>query len=148
MNNILAKNCIQLRNNVDNSIWIDQQIGVLQGDPLSPLLFNVLVQDVVQAVCGDTSVGMLLYADDMAIYSRSRGDLQRAVNAIADWASENQLIINTRKTEMMIFRKGGRLSSEDKITCNGEIINITNCFRYLGMSLQPTLLQEDPFGYM
>jgi Reverse transcriptase (RNA-dependent DNA polymerase). len=40
--NILVYNQVQINDGISQSGWINQTIGVLQGDPLSPLLFNVL----------------------------------------------------------------------------------------------------------
>lgn len=42
ISNIIAENYVQISNGIDKSKWISQTNGVLQGDPLSPLLLNVL----------------------------------------------------------------------------------------------------------
>ena len=49
---------------------------------------------------------MYIYADDMAVASRSRTQLQRAVDMLVEWADANELEINQEKTELMVFRKG------------------------------------------
>ena len=50
---------------------IQQTNGVLQGDPISPLIFNVVTHDVVQRVQTE-EVRMWLYADDMILLSERR----------------------------------------------------------------------------
>jgi hypothetical protein len=50
-----------------------------------------------------------MYADDMALASNNREQLQKGFDALADWAEGNHLKINHQKTEQMEFRKGGRL---------------------------------------
>ena len=42
MSNKLAKNLVQVYDSVAISNWTSQTNGTLQGDPLSPILFNVL----------------------------------------------------------------------------------------------------------
>ena len=48
--NILAANTIHIDDNVTTSKGIIQTNGVLQGDPLGPLLFNIATHDVVQRI--------------------------------------------------------------------------------------------------
>ena len=39
----------------------------------------------------------------------------------------------------MVCRRGGRLTEEDQVTCNGQILKVTNSFRYLGVTIQVTV---------
>lgn len=48
--NIMAENYIQINDSVGKSNWISQKNGVLQGDPMSPILFNILTHDVGMAI--------------------------------------------------------------------------------------------------
>ena len=60
ISNILSENWIQVDDNVGKSEWISQRNGVLQGEPLSPILFNVLTHDVVKEV-KETSKDVSIY---------------------------------------------------------------------------------------
>ena len=48
---------------------ISQKAGVLQGDPLSPLLFSIATADVTQILEG--TANMYIYAYDMALTDQS-----------------------------------------------------------------------------
>ena len=46
--NILKYNTLTIDNNIERSNPIVQTNGILQGDPLSPLLFNIATADVIK----------------------------------------------------------------------------------------------------
>lgn len=75
----------------------------------------------------------------MALGSHDKEELQRAIQALEKWADQNELKINKEKTEHMVFRKGGRLSQDDKIFLKQEPLQTTNHVKYLGMTLQSTM---------
>lgn len=137
--NILAANQVQISDGISQSDWIDQTIGVLQGDPLSPLLFNVLTHDVSSKIKeGVQNLNVYIYADDMALASDNIEDLQKGMDLLTEWADDNELMMNLRKTELMVFRRGGRLPKTDFIVCGGHILTPTRQFAYLGFTLQVT----------
>ena len=77
--------------------------------------------------------------DDIVIGSPDRTDLQTTIDSLEEYAEENNLLINTDKTVQMVFRKGGRIAAVDKITYKGEELKVVNSFKYLGITLQPTI---------
>ena len=74
---ILSSNTIQIDDNLQRSKQLEQTNGVLQGDPLSPLLFNIMTMDIVDAVI-TKHLNIYMYADDTVIASRSQEELQAA----------------------------------------------------------------------
>lgn len=140
IHNILRVNTVKISDNITMSKEIIQTNGVLQGDPLSPLLFNIATYDVVQRLRQEAeTVRIYIYADDMVIGTHSRTELQRAIDALKLWAKENKLKINTSKTVQMIFRKGGRIATDDRVTMDGAPLQIVHSFKYLGVTLQTTM---------
>ena len=137
--NILRRNNVQISDSITMSADITQTNGVLQGDPLSPLLFNIATHDVVQSIREQApNIKMYIYADDMVLGSHDRVELQEATYAIEKWADQNELQINRDKTEHMIFRKGGKTSTADKIFMKQEPLQTVNHVKYLGVTLQTT----------
>lgn len=116
-----------------------QTTGVAQGDNLSPLLFSVLLADFPALISSKHPlVKVLLYADDIVMYSHSRVHLQSSLRTLAEYVETSSLTVNTSKTQAMKFRKGGRLSTRDVLRLNGESIAFVSSFTYLGITLTPT----------
>ncbi|KAJ4447501.1 hypothetical protein ANN_09508 [Periplaneta americana] len=67
---ILSTNYVQVNDNLTTSKPIKQTIGILQRDPLSPLLFNLSTMDIIKAVRKD-KVKVFIYVDEMTILSES-----------------------------------------------------------------------------
>jgi hypothetical protein len=87
----------------------------------------------------DTRV--IMYADDLAISASNRTTLQNAINTLNEWCQRNGMTINSTKTKVMKFSKGGGPSATDRnfFSCNQQPIELVNEFNYLGILLQPTL---------
>ncbi|CAB4041427.1 Hypothetical predicted protein, partial [Paramuricea clavata] len=118
--------------------------GVPQGSILGPLLFALLINDLHTEV---TECKILLYADDTVVYFSHRNISQletivnEEVNKIAKWMSENHLTLNLKKgkTEFLLFGSAKRLGKESSspinIKINGEHLNQTTQYKYLGVLL-------------
>jgi hypothetical protein len=103
--------------------------GVTQGDPLSPTIFNIVVDAVVRyrlslvldGAESDDGIGrsvaeqlVLFYADDGLVASRNVEWLQMAVDCLSELFTRVGLRTNIAKTKVMICEAGyisGRLSS-------------------------------------
>ena len=48
---------------------------------------------------------MLLYADDIVIFSKSAEELQESLNLLVDYCNRWKLNINVKKTKLMVLRK-------------------------------------------
>ena len=77
-----------------------------------------------------------MYADDIAIGSQNRQDLQEFMDSVAEWAGKNLLQLNEQKTVHMTFQKGGRTKESDRIHYSGDPLQRVTYFKYLGMTLQ------------
>ena len=78
---ILRENTIRIHDGLTHSQGIQQTNVILQGDPISPLIFNVLTHDVVQRIQTE-EVRIWLYADGMILLSERREPLQEVINKV------------------------------------------------------------------
>lgn len=123
---------------------IASKVGVMQGDQLSPLLFNLFINDLTDKLkdLGDryapsfdgvTSVPLLKFADDVGALSTTRGGLQKMVSAINEFCDEWNLKINADKTQIVEFRKGKRKTTQATIWIGGNKLREVDSYKYLGL---------------
>jgi hypothetical protein len=119
----------------------DYNIGLRQGCSLSPALFNIFIDDILDRLEGANThppvirkrqVVGLLFADDLAVGATTIG-LQRAINCIKDYCDEWSLKINVTKTKIVVFKKGRKLGRDEKWNLGGEEIKIIKEVKYLGV---------------
>ena len=118
-------------------------VGVRQGECLSPFLFCMYINDLegelMQNGIDGIDIGMLklyllLYADDIVIFSMSSEGLQNGLDVLCDYCQRWKLTVNTDKAKVMIFRKGGNLPRNLSFRYQGSNIEIVNEFVYLGIT--------------
>ena len=129
---------------------IECPAGVKQGCKLSPILFALLINEVakkVKTLCrggfqfmpGTEILKILLFADDIALFALTPANLQNAINVLVTIAGQMGLKINSQKTKIVVFRKGGYLGKSEEWAINGEKIEIVNNYKYLGYLLRTKL---------
>jgi len=82
-------------------------------------------------------VFIILYADDIVFFGNTAKELQENlyiyIYLIEEYCNRWKLVVNTNKTKIMIFRKGGRLPINISFKYNNCEIEIVNKFNYLGV---------------
>ena len=119
-----AKSCVKLNGKM--SEYFNCNVGVRQGENLSPLLFAIFLNDFeytisrkysglttladeTNALLSDEDVEyfikmyVLLYADDTIVLAESPEELQKALNAVFEYCRDWKLTVNTTKTKIVIF---------------------------------------------
>ena len=124
---------------------INSNLGLKQGCPLSPMLFNLYiddVKDIFDAQCDpvtitDTDISHFLYADDLVLVSLSQEGLQRSLDKISEYSQKKSLTISIQKSKSMIFNTAGRLI-KTPFYINGEHLEPVKSFCYLGFEVVPS----------
>ena len=110
------KACIRL-SPVISTDWFNVTTGVHQGDPLSPTLLNLFINDLIVYIkslhlgvnIGDSlCISILLYADDIILLAQTEGDLQIILNGLNDWCNNWKLRVNLKKSNIIHFISGRR----------------------------------------
>lgn len=83
--------------------------GVTQGDPLSPIIFNVVVDAVVRCFRANLALGSvscIFYADDGWVAGHSQELVQLGVDTLTDLFGRMGLAMNPSKTVAMVGHPG------------------------------------------
>jgi hypothetical protein len=85
--------------NGEASDWFLRSKGVLQGSPLSPCLFNIFVDGLLEDLNdGATAVPRsLFYADDGTLLASSSAEIQRLLDTVAAWSARYRMTLNVKK---------------------------------------------------
>ena len=114
-----------------------------QGEPLSPLLFILFVNDVHSELDADSEAVngisiqqkcqiLLLFADDMVLFLTDPVELQLLLNKLYKYSTEWGLEVNTWKTKICVFQKR-RSNIDFNWSYNGLNLEIVDSCSYLGV---------------
>ena len=113
--------------------------GVRQGCPLSPLLFNIYIEELVREAVEDMEEGIkvggrwikaLRFADDQAMLARNQKGLQAMMDRLNTTSTEYGMKINIKKTKVLKISKGKE--TVVRIQIGGKPIEQVKEFCYLG----------------
>ena len=127
-------------------------VGVRQGENLSPFLFAVYLNDVEEFMFINNVQGLselcenlenefnvylrlfvLLYADDTILLSEKPTELQYQLDVFHQYCKTWHLKVNSSKSKIVIF--GRHISTTNTVfKYNNEILELVNSFKYLGVT--------------
>lgn len=132
----------RVRINGQYSRTFETAVGVRQGSALSPLLFSVFINGVVEewkraglgVVVGDRAVAGLLIADDIVLIAPSTHELQRALDIMDEYARKHRFRFNASKCAVVACAT----QSETGVpwSLQGESIPEARHYKYLGVVFQ------------
>src|SRR5258705_3720333 len=123
--------------------------GVMQGDPMSAILFNLFLSDFDEEMKGEeipkinffhtkAEIAYLQFADDVALFAENALYLQKLLNITQKYFIQNKLKVNEKKSKIMIFKKGGRGKKQERFYLNEQKLEIVQSYKYLGVKFQHT----------
>ena len=138
IDNFLQHRQFQIRIGSALSDWHSQEEGVPQGSILSPILFEIKINSIIETISSDTNSS--LYVDDflIAYTSKSKMDcterhLQQQLNKIENWANQNGYKFSTSKTQVVHFCKRNKCVKNPELSLYKQKIPVKNEAKFLGV---------------
>ena len=119
--------------------------GVRQGAILSPLLYSVFVDELLDilsesghgVMIGDNYCGAPMYADDLALIADSPEDLQAMLDIVSSYAHAWRYTFNAQKSAVLVFGEAPRCRAaarnSRRWTLDGAVIQESNEYHHLGV---------------
>ena len=110
-------------------------VGVPQGAVLSPTLFAIYINDLVQELNRDSVC--YAFADDLVVIAKGEFQLQRIINLTQQWSERNGIEINKAKSGIIQVRKDRRTPRPIARSYMG--YPIVDEYKYLGVLIDSSL---------
>ena len=120
-------------------------VGVAQGSLISPFLFNIYLEDLLQKLQTlDLSIeDLFAYADDLLVLCYSLTELEKVISLIKEWSSHYNLKLNPTKSGILeLLPRSRRIKSYLEIGSKFCDIPIVGDYQYLGMCINQKLTSE------
>lgn len=145
-----------LRGDEEQTLWQGElshptlrRMGIKQGCPLSPFIFDLIMEAVLESVeedCGIFRLNqdgritlpiVLAYADDIIIIAEKPEHLELIVKSIKEYLATVGLNINEDKCQLLVRDPTG--PTQDHVTILGKSYEVRKTLKYLGIYLTPKL---------
>lgn len=117
--------------------------GVRQGCSMSPTLFNIYMNDIIQKwkliinpgikINRERKINILLYADDVVLIQKTENDLQYSLHILNQIAKNYNFKISKSKTKIMAFL--GKMQIRSKIIIDEQPLEQVSNYKYLGCEM-------------
>ncbi|XP_060579355.1 uncharacterized protein LOC132736271 [Ruditapes philippinarum] len=126
-----------------NTDWFYVNTGLKQGCSLSPLLFNLYINDLALKLKATGSgvdidgenIPILLYADDIVLVAESENDLQSMLNVLHNWRITNHMNVHPLKSSILHFRNPSLTCSDYVFKIGDTTLNYVTQYKYLSLVL-------------
>lgn len=150
-NNI--KSCISINGN--NSDFFYSNIGLRQGENLSPVLFSIFLNDLEHYLLANSDINLsmddenlnvflkivvILYADDTVVFAHTEHDMISIMNCFQNYCNLWNLNINFDKTKVLIFGDRSARNRQRFIHMCGHDVEVVDSFKFLGVTFSKNRL--------
>ena len=120
----------------------DPHINVMLNCKIGDLEIHIFGNDLTLGIkslnCGipvslESSISILLYADDIVLLSESEANMQIMLDYLGNWCETWGLTINFNKSKVMHFRALSKQSTEYNFKCSSSSIDLIHQYKYLGV---------------
>lgn len=129
---------------------VSLQQGCPQGGVLSPILWNVLFDEMLQLtydgnIENDVCLKSVGYADDAAIICRASTVecaskiLTKHLKKVSAWADNNRVVFNSSKLAAMSISSQRTTSTPTEVFFNGTLVADVDRYKYLGVTVDSKL---------
>jgi exonuclease III len=133
--------CIHINHSLTKPIAI--QRGVKQGDPISPTLFILTMECLIQTLLSNSQmkgiklsnfseerIKLLMFADDLVLFSENKKELDRMIQSLQKFGEATSLFVNRSKSKHLVF------SSNESLYFPFHIMKEDESEKYLGFHFQ------------
>ena len=126
--------------------------GVRQGGILSPILFNVYIDDLSYelskcksgCIIDNKIVNHIAYADDLIVFCPSSKGLQKLLDICDSYGNTHDIKYNQKKTVcMLILPRGYKLHNVPILTINSHELSFVNKYKYPGIITLNTFMDDE-----
>jgi hypothetical protein len=129
---------VRVNGQVSESFRINS--GVRQGDGLSPILFNIAIEEALQKITNRNEgikigsvINTLAFADDVVIFAEKIDDLSQLTKVFLEEAGKIGLKVNNTKTKYVHFTRNRDNRDQGTLQVNGHYFEKVDSFKYLGV---------------
>ena len=115
--------------------------GVPQGSILSPVLFNIYINDMALT---SKYFKFIIYADDTTLMGNlNEFDINKELSKLSIWLKLNKLSFSVSKSKFMIFHHPRKKITIPSLEINDTKLECVNRFNFLGLEINAQLTWKD-----
>lgn len=134
-----VKYCVRLNGSVTQ--WFNVRCGLKQGCLLSPLLFNIFINDLLSTLksldigveIDGEKICVLAYADDIVLIAENEADLNVLLDCLDRWCCENKMTVNHGKSKVIHCRNPSTTKTNCVFKCGETALEVVDSYCYLGL---------------